>query len=336
MSRSDVNLELARGVLLAEGSAISAIAGQLGEQYVSAVEAVFRCKGLVVITGLGKAGIVGTKISATFASTGTPSIPLHPVEALHGDLGRVRREDVAIALSHSGETEEMIVLADHIKGRGATVIAITGSGDSTLAKASDIVLGYGLVEEACPLGLAPSVSTSCMLALGDAMAMTVMDMRDFTPEDYAVFHPGGALGRKLLKVEDAMSFKGPGGMILASESESLGKALEQAEEAGRRTGAMLFVDSSGKLSGILTDADLRRVFVNRRGVDVLSLQASDVMTDGPKHIHCGELASEALAILNQFRIDELPVVDDSHKPVGIIDVQDLVGLKTVNNARSDK
>ncbi|HHH75584.1 MAG TPA: KpsF/GutQ family sugar-phosphate isomerase, partial [Phycisphaerae bacterium] len=315
--------------------AISALADQLGEQYTAAVQAIYGCEGQVIMTGLGKAGIVGTKISATFASTGTPSIPLHPVEALHGDLGRVHRDDVAIALSHSGETEEMIVLADHIKGRGATIVTITGNEKSSLAGASDIVICYGRVEEACPLGLAPSVSTSCMLALGDALAMTVMDMRDFTPEDYAVFHPGGALGRKLLKVEDTMSFhKGPEWLILASQDESLGEALDRAEKSGRRTGAMLFVDPAGCLSGILTDADLRRVFINRRGQDVLAMPANELMTNDPKHIHTGELASEALAILNQFRIDELPVVDDQHRPVGIIDVQDLVGLKTVNHAKN--
>ncbi len=328
-----VDMELARGVLLAESDAIAQMASKIGPDFAQAVEAIHDCRGKVILTGIGKAGIIGRKISATFASTGTPSIHLHPVEALHGDLGRVDRADVTIILSHSGETEEVVRLVDHIKARGATTLAMTGNADSTVGTFVDICLCYGNVEEACPLGLAPSVSTTCMLALGDALALTVMSARNFTPEDFAVFHPGGSLGRKLIRVEEAMSFKPGDQLVLAPDSLSLGEALETAEQAPRRSGAMLLVDREGRLSGILTDADLRRHLLNFRREDLLAMPVSSLMTCNPKHMHCGELASEALSILNEYRIDELPVVDEDHRPLGVIDVQDLLGIRTVSHAR---
>jgi len=325
------DLELSRKTLRAEGSAVASLAERIGESFARACEAVHGCEGTVVLTGIGKAGIVARKTSATLASTGTPSIFLHPVEALHGDLGRVGRGDVVIAASHSGQTEEIIRLMDHIKGRGATLVAMTSSADSALGRHADITICYGEVAEACPLGLAPTVSTTCMLALGDALALTVMEMRRFKPEDFAVFHPAGSLGRKLLKVEDAMTFRRGDQLPLANDSATLGEALCEAEEAPRRAGAMLAVDAAGKLSGILTDADLRRLMVFRPGEDLLAQPVSTLMIRDPKHIHLGELASRALAVLNEYRIDELPVVDDEHRPVGLIDVQDLLGIKTVDN-----
>jgi arabinose-5-phosphate isomerase len=328
-----VDMELPRGVLLAEGAAITQMVSRLGEAFRRAVEAIYACSGQVILTGIGKAGIIGQKISATFASTGTPSLHLHPVEALHGDLGRVGRKDVTIVLTHSGETEEVIRLVDHIKARGAETIAMTGRADSTVGSCADICLCYGNVEEACPLGLAPSVSTTCMLALGDALALTVMAQRNFTPEDFAVFHPGGSLGRKLIRVEEAMSFRPGDQLVVAPDHLSLGEALDVAEQAPRRSGAMLLVDEHGRLSGIVTDADLRRHVLNLRGQDLLELPVAKLMTTNPKHIHRGELASEALSILNEFRIDELPVVDEDHVPVGVIDVQDLLGIRTVSHAR---
>ena len=335
MSRSTaaVNMTLARRVLMAESLAISCLAEQLGDDFARAAEAIYACTGQTVLTGIGKAGIIGQKISATFASTGTPSIWLHPVEALHGDLGRVRRSDVCIVLTHSGETEEVVRLVDHVKARGATIIGVTGAAGSTVGRFADITICYGQIQEACPHGLAPTVSTTSMLALGDALALTVMDMRRFGPEDFAVFHPGGSLGRKLLKVEEAMSFRPNDQMVLARDDRTLGEALDEAEKVARRSGAMLLVDAAGRLSGILTDADLRRVVLRHRGHDVLQMPVRDFMTADPKHIHQGELASEALSILNRFRIDELPVVDDDHRPVGVIDVQDLLGIKTISHAR---
>jgi len=333
MNSPGVDLDLARKALVAEGEAIRALAEQIGDEFAAAARLVYGCEGTVIVTGIGKAGLIARKISATLASTGTQSIFLHPVEALHGDIGRVRRGDVVVALSHSGQTEELIRLLDHLKARGAKLVAITGESGSPLGRNADVAVTYGPVEEACPLGLAPTVSTCCMLALGDALAVAVMQMRRFTPEDFAAYHPAGSLGRKLLKVEEAMRFRKDRELRCVADSLSLGDALAQAETHPRRTGAMLMVDSQGRLSGILTDADIRRLLIARRGRDILSEPVGDLMIRNPKRIRLGELASEAVAILNEFRIDELPVVDDADRPVGVIDVQDLLGIKTVAHAR---
>lgn len=333
MSEPVVDLDLARKTLRAEGEAISALAGRIGEQFAAAARELFGCDGKVVLTGIGKAGIIARKISATLASTGTLSIFLHPVEALHGDLGRLQAGDVVVALSHSGETAELVRLLDHIKARGARLIAITGSERSALGAHADITICYGPVSEACPLGLAPMVSTSCMLAVGDALAAAVMRMRSFTPEEFAAFHPAGALGRRLLTVEQSMIVKddSAGRLKLVAQSLSLGDALAEVARSARRTGAMLIVDDGGALVGILTDADLRRQLLEYRGQDMLDQPVSRLMTRDPHRIHIGELASEAMAIINKYRIDELPVVDQADRPVGIIDVQDLLGIKTVND-----
>ena len=333
MDKPKADLELARKTLLLEGQAITALAEQVGDSFAAAASAVFNCRGKVVLTGIGKAGIIARKVSATLASTGTQSIFLHPVEALHGDLGRLQSGDVVVALSDSGSTDELVRLLDHIKARGSTLVAITGDGDSPLGRHSDITICYGHVQEACPLGLAPTVSTSCMLAMGDALAATVMQMRDFTPDEFAAFHPAGALGRKLLKVEEAMLFRRGGQLTVVRDDLTLGDALSEAEKVTRRSGAMLVVDGDGALTGIVTDGDLRRLVLQHRGGDVLAKPVREVMTANPKHIHAGELASEALAVLNKYRIDELPVVDEAHRPVGIIDVQDLVGIRTLSNGR---
>jgi len=328
-----VDLDLARRALRAEGEAIRALAERIGQEFTAAAALLYGCQGTVITTGIGKAGIIARKISATLASTGTQSIFLHPVEALHGDIGRVRRGDVVVALSHSGQTEELIRLLDHLKARGAKLVAMTADGSSPLGRNADVTIAYGPVEEACPLGLAPTVSTSCMLALGDALAAAVMKMRQFTPEDFAAYHPAGSLGRKLMKVEEAMRFGTGEELHCVADALSLGDALAQAETGQRRSGAMLMVDSSGRLSGILTDADIRRLLVAHRGRDILAEPVAGLMIRNPKRIRLGELASKAVAILNEYRIDELPVVDDGDRPVGVIDVQDLLGIKTVANAR---
>ncbi len=330
---------MAAQVLRSEGRAISALAERIADDdccdaFRQAAAAIFECPGKVVLTGIGKAGIIGRKISATLASTGTQSIFLHPVEALHGDLGRLQPDDVVVALSHSGSTEELIRLVDHIKARRAKLVAMTADADSPLARHADIALGYGQVEEACPLGLAPTVSTSCMLALGDALALTVMQMRNFGPEQFATHHPAGALGRKLLKVEEVMTFRGGERLATARDNLTLAEALAEGEKVSRRTGALLLVDDSGRLTGILTDADLRRIMLKHRGENVLERPVSDFMTRDPKRIRRGQLASEALAVLNEYRIDELPVVDGADRPVGVIDVQDLIGVKTVSDDES--
>jgi len=333
MDSSQVDLTIARKTLSAEGQAISALAGTVDESFARAVAMVFDCAGKVILTGMGKAGLVARKISATLASTGTLSIFLHPGEALHGDLGRVQRGDVVIALSNSGQTEEIVRLLDHIKARGARLIALTGACDSPLASHADVTVSYGQVEEACPMGLAPTVSTSCMLALGDALALTVMEMRHFKPEDFAVFHPAGEIGRRLLKVEQAMLFRRGEGLSLAEDSLTLGAALAQAETTQRRSGAMLLVDRNGRLSGILTDGDIRRLVIRQGNTGFLSRPVAEFMTRNPKCVRQGELASRALAVMNEHRLDELPVVDEQGRPVGIIDVQDLLGVKTVNDVR---
>jgi arabinose-5-phosphate isomerase len=326
-----MDLDIARRALAAEAKAIADLADRIGKPFAAAARAVFDCQGQVVLTGVGKAGIIAQKISATLASTGTPSIYLHPVEALHGDLGRLQRKDVVIALSHSGASEEIVRLLDHIKGRGSVLIALTGSMDSPLGRYAEIVLHYGQIEEACPHGLVPTVSTTCMLAVGDALALTVMQMRNFTPEDFAVFHPGGQLGRKLIKVEEVMTFRKGPALPVVREALTVGQAIREAESIPRRTGALLIVDDAGRLTGILTDADIRRALGKTGQAGLLEAPITEVMKPDPKHIHLGELASEALAILNTYRIDELPVVDPEGRPVGIIDVQDLLGIKSVDH-----
>ncbi len=326
------DLELARKVLAMEGDYIGRLAGRVGEPFAQAARAVYACAGTVVLTGIGKAGIIAAKISATLASTGSPSIFLHPVEALHGDLGRLRRGDVVIALSNSGATEELVSLVDHLKARGAFLIVLTASADCPLGQYADIVLAYGDVEEACPLGLAPSVSTSCMLALGDALALTVMRMRNFSPEEFAAFHPAGNIGRQLLRVEEAMT-AGADRLPVSGDWLSVREVLTAAEKINRRAGAVMLVDRQGRLSGIMTDADFRRQVLADRSGALLESPVSQVMHPNPKRIVAGELASKALAIMNQYRIDELPVVDAQGKPVGLLDVQDLMVLKAAGNGK---
>ena len=334
MSNPQPNLELARKVVQTEAACIGALAGRIGSDFAAAARAVYECPGTVILTGIGKAGVIARKISGTLASTGTPSIFLHPVEALHGDLGRVRRDDVVIALSHSGRTEEILALVNHLKARGAKLVAITSQPATPLAQYADIALCYGQVEEACPLGLAPTASTGCMLALGDALALTVMDMRKFSPEDFAAFHPAGALGRSLLKVEEAMTFRLGERLPVADDRLTVREVLSQAETIPRRAGAVLLVDDEGRLSGILTDADLRRKLLADSEGRLLEKPVAEVMHRRPKSIRVGELASKALAIMNRYRIDELPVVDGAGRPVGLLDVQDLVGLKAFDDERS--
>ena len=328
------NLDLARNVVVTEAACIRSLADCLDEQFAAAASAVFRCPGTVVLTGIGKAGLIAQKISGTLASTGTPSIFLHPVEALHGDLGRLRRDDVVMALSHSGSTDEILELVNHLQARGARLIVLTARADSPLARYADIALCYGNVEEACPLGLAPTASTACMLALGDALALTVMDMRRFSPEEFAAFHPAGALGRSLLTVEEVMTSRPGGRLPVAAQTETVREVLAACERLKRRAGAVLLVDDAGTLTGILTDGDFRRQVLADGDGTLLARPIGEVMVRDPKRIESGELASKALAIMNQYRIDELPVVDKAGRPVGLLDVQDLVVLKALEDGQA--
>jgi arabinose-5-phosphate isomerase len=293
---------------------------RLDERFHAAVEDILKCRGQVVVTGMGKPGYIGQKISATFASTGTPSIYLHPAEALHGDLGRVRRQDVVIVLSNSGETEEVVRLIPPMKKIGARVIAVTGNLDSHLARHADAVLYLGNVTEACPMKLAPTASTLAMLAMGDALALSVLRQRPFGPEEYAFYHPAGSLGRALLKVEEIMRTGAANPSI--HQTRPAREAIVAITEA--RAGAVSVVDDGGRLVGILTDGDIRRHFQRDDGWS--SGPVADVMTGSPKTVGPETLAAEALRIMKDHKIDELPVVDDAGKPVGMLDVQDLLSV----------
>ena len=312
-------IKRAKEVFRLEAEAVSALAKKLDDNFVKAVEAISNCRGRVVVTGMGKAGIIGQKISATLASLGTPSIWLHSAEAVHGDLGRVTKEDIVIALSNSGETEETKSLILVLKKIGAKIIAVTGNKNSSLAKFSNLVLDVSVKKEACPLGLAPTSSTTAMLAMGDALAVCLVEKKGFKEKDFALFHPGGALGRKLLlKVDDIMR-KGKDNPIV-NEEAIVKDVLYAITEA--RAGSASVVNKSGKLSGIFTDGDLRRHL--ETDANLSRRKVKEVMTKNPVTILPEKLAVEALRILEERKIDELPVVDKKGRPAGLLDVQDVL------------
>lgn len=323
----EFDLEFAREVIQAEADAICSIKPVVDESFAEACRMIYNCSGSCIVSGIGKAGIIGRKISATLASTGTPSHFLHPAEAVHGDLGRLRENDVVIALSYGGETDEVVRLINLVKQQGIKLIAITGESDSTLCKHSDVVLCMGQMNEACPLGVAPSVSTTCMLAVGDAIAFTLMKARKFSVEDYVRFHPGGSLGAKLMTVEQSMMFR-PGEELPLAEVDDTVEQLLEKTRAIKRHGAVMIVDKKGELAGIITDADLRRL-LTEQNAKAFKCRAGDVMTADCKKIRADALAAEATAIFHKYRIDELPVVDADDKPLGLIDVQDIVTIKVV-------
>ncbi|MGB2809615.1 MAG: KpsF/GutQ family sugar-phosphate isomerase [Sedimentisphaerales bacterium] len=321
------DLDYAREVIKAEGEAIGSITPIVDDSFAEAAEMIYDCTGSCIVSGIGKAGIIGQKISATMASTGTPSHFLHPVEAVHGDLGRLRKNDIVIVLSYGGETDEIIRLINLVKQLEIKLIAITGDSDSTLSKHADVVLCMGQISEACPLGVAPSVSTACMLAVGDALAFTVMKARNFSVEDYVRFHPGGSLGAKLMTVEQSMMFRPGEKLPLAKVTDTVKELLEKTSDV-KRHGAVMVVDKDGKLAGIITDADLRRLMA-QHGQQAFQLKAGDIMTADCKRIRADALAAEATAIFHKYRIDDLPVIDADDRPVGLIDVQDIVTIKVV-------
>ncbi len=313
-------LELGRNVLRREEQAIAAACAQLGHSFVHAVGAVLDCRGRVAVTGMGKAGDIGKKIQATLSSTATAAYCLHPVEALHGDLGTIQPEDVVIALSKSGETQELVSLLPALKSLGCVIIQVTANPESRCATLADIVLDIGDTPEACPLGLAPSSSTAAMLAVGDALALTVMELKNVQPEQYAAYHPGGALGRSLMKVSEVMR-TGPDCPVVKIDG-TLNDYYEAVMRAPRRAGAAAIVDREGKLVGIFTHGDLFRL---RPGtVDPERTPVAEVMTRTPKTARATDRVAEALRPMQQHRLDELPVVDDDGKLVGLIDIQDLV------------
>jgi arabinose-5-phosphate isomerase len=321
------DLDYARKVIEAEAKGIKSVTPIVDSSFNTAVEMIYNCTGSVIVSGIGKAGLIGQKISATLASTGTPSHFLHPAEAVHGDLGRVRKDDIVLVLSYGGETDEISRLINMVKQLEIKLLAVTGDSDSTLSKHSDVVLCMGKISEACPLGVAPSVSTACILAIGDALAFTVMKARNFSVEDYVRFHPGGSLGAKLMTVEQSMMFKPGEKLPIAEVNDTVKQLLEKTVDV-KRHGAVMVVDEQGKLAGIVTDADLRR-FMTEHEADSFDLKAGDIMTAKCKKIRADSLAAEATALFHKYRIDELPVVDASDRPVGLIDVQDILTIKVV-------
>jgi arabinose-5-phosphate isomerase len=315
-------LRFGREVVRTEGQALLRLADRLHDEFCQAADAVLACQGSVIVTGMGKAGLIGQKISATLASTGTPAHFLHPGEAVHGDLGRIRSVDVVLALSFSGETEEVTRLIPSLALLTTPLIAVTGNPHSTLARAACVTLNLGPLSEACSLGLAPSTSTTAMLALGDALALVVSRCRRFDREDFARFHPGGSLGRKLAKVEDVM--RPLADCRVADQSWSVRDVLVRVSRPGRRTGAIMLIDALGTLTGVFTDSDLARMLEHSQDT-ALDRPIEQVMTRRPTTVLTGTLLTQAIALLAAKKISELPVVDEQGKPMGLIDITDVVG-----------
>lgn len=312
-------LKIGRMVIKVEAEAILALLDRLGDEFEQAVEMLYACEGKVVVTGMGKPGIIARKISATLNSTGTPSQFIHPAEASHGDLGSILDKDVVIIISNSGETEEIRSVLPFLKRIGSKVIAMTGNIQSTLANSADIVLDITIKKEACPLGLAPTASTTVSLVMGDALAMALLEKKGLKPEDYAFYHPGGSLGKKLtLRVEDIMRTSDANPIV--EDRMCLKDVLIRITSA--HAGAASVVDGDGVLIGIFTDGDLRRHL--EEDPTILGKPVSGLMTRRPKTIRTGKMAVEALRIMKDLRIDEIPVVDDHGRPVGMLDVQDLI------------
>lgn len=312
-------LKRAREVLDIESGAIRELKPRLGKNFEDALKLIIKTKGRVVVSGMGKTGIIAQKFSATLASTGTPSLFLHTAEAIHGDLGKVTSEDAVIVISNSGETEEMKQLLPLLKKIGCKVIALTGNLKSVLAKYSDIVLDVSVKREACPLGLAPTASTTATLAMADAISVCLLELKGFKEKDFAFFHPGGTLGRRLiLKVEDIMR-RGQSNPVV-SEEKKVSEVLLEITRA--RSGSAVVVDKRGKLKGIFTDGDLRRHLETDERLPQRKIK--EVMTKNPAVVHKEMLAAQALRILQEKKIDELPVVDDKMRPIGLLDVQDLL------------
>jgi len=313
----------AKKVLRIESEAVAALIERIDERFEQAVQIILECEGRVVVTGMGKSGLIGKKIAATLASTGTPALFLHPAEGIHGDLGMVTRGDAVIALSNSGETEELSRMLPSLKRLDIKIIALTGNSDSTLAKNSDVVINVGVKEEACPLGLAPTASTTAQLAMGDALAVALLDKRGFKEEDFACFHPGGTLGKKLLlRVRDLMHV---GDAIPVVSATTLIKDAIY-EISSKKMGVTAVVNTEGKLIGVISDGDLRRWMekTEKAGENLLAKKAEDIMTRNPKIANRDSLAAEAVSIMEKNSITCLIVADTSWKPEGVIHLHDLL------------
>lgn len=308
-----------RRVLEIEARAVEALIGRLDERFVKAVDVLVRCKGKVVVSGMGKSGLIGQKIAATLASTGTSSFFLHPAEGVHGDLGMLARRDVLVTISNSGETQELLQLLPFVKRLGIPVISFTGRTNSTLAKNSDVVLDVSIAEEACPMGLAPTASTTATLALGDALAVALLQKREFKEEDFARFHPGGTLGRRLLvKVKDLMHADPDIPMVHAS----VGGMAAMLEMTAKKLGMTTVVDQEGLLVGVITDGDLRRFL--QRGTDLVNTTAGELASANPKSIGPDELAAKAVEMMERFSITTLVVTENERTIRGVIHLHDLL------------
>jgi arabinose-5-phosphate isomerase len=312
-------IKRAKEVLDIEAAAVKLLKGRLDKGFVKAVELILKNKGRVVVSGMGKTGIIAQKLSATLASTGTPSLFLHTAEAIHGDLGKVTADDIIVILSNSGSTEEMKQLLPILKKIGSPIISLTGNLKSVLAKYSDVVLDVSVKKEACPLGLAPTASTTATLAMADALAVCLLERKGFKEKDFAFFHPGGALGRRLLlRVEDIMRRAQSNAVV--DEDKKVSQVLCAITRA--RAGSATVVDKRGKLKGIFTDGDLRRHLETDKNLAMRPIK--EVMTKNPTVVNKDMLAAEAMRILQAKKIDEVPVVDKFMRPVGLLDVQDLL------------
>lgn len=313
----------AKTILNHQSAAIARLANRIPADFAPAVQAITDCRGCVIVTGMGKAGWIGQKISASLASLGTPSHFLHPAEAIHGDLGRIGRRDVVVALSNSGETSEIVNLLPRIESFGVLVIAMTANQNSTLANHASLVLDFGHVDESCHLGLAPSASTTVMLALGDALALSVSQLRSFQATDFVKYHPGGSLGLKLSMVTEVM--RPSIACRVAHESKTVREIYITHRGEKRRSGVVMLTDDSGRLSGIFTDSDLAKL-LERQQDSQLDGPISDVMTRNPITVNCKERTSVAIEILASRNISELPVVNHRDHPLGLIDITDVVNL----------
>ena len=310
---------IAKKVLKIERDALTSLIGRVDSNFEKVVKAMYKIQGRIIVTGMGKPGFIAQKISATLSSTGTPSLYLHPAEALHGDLGRVTKDDLILALSNSGETEEIVKFLPMVKKIGAKLVAMVGSPKSTLARFADYCIDTSVKREACPLGLAPTTSTTAMLAMGDALALALLDMKGFKEKDFAFYHPGGILGKRLiLTVEDIMR-RGSANPIVRADTK-VKKVLLAITRS--RAGSASVIDSKGRFIGIFTDGDLRRHLETKP--DLINCEVKEVMTKNPTVIKKERLAAEAFEILRSKKIDEIPVIDDRKRPIGLVDVQDLL------------
>ncbi|MBH0201873.1 MAG: KpsF/GutQ family sugar-phosphate isomerase [Nitrospira sp.] len=318
-SRAEESLADGRRVLEIEARAVLALIERLDAKFAKAVQLLVQCKGKVVVSGMGKSGLIGQKIAATLASTGTSSFFLHPAEGVHGDLGMLARRDALVAISNSGETQELLQLLPFVKRLGIPVIAFTGRMTSTLAKNADVALDVSVQEEACPMGLAPTASTTATLALGDALAVALLQKREFKEEDFARFHPGGTLGRRLLvKVKDLMHAESDVPMV----QSTVGGMAAMLEMTAKKLGMTTVVDQEGLLVGVITDGDLRRFI--QRGTDLVHTTAQELATANPKSIGPDELAAKAVEMMERFSITTLVVTEDGRTVRGVIHLHDLL------------